>query len=116
MDCADDCSPLTGQSPHHLDHAGSHHRVQPAGGLVAEQQGWVGQHLRGKGQPLHLTPRDPLEFARNPNLRVAALGQPQLLDYFLYSFHPLLFWHISVHSQQGLEDEVLSNSEASWEV
>merc|ERR1719500_91728 len=73
VDCADNGSPLAGERPHHLDHACSHHRVQPACRLVAKEESWIGQHLRGKGQPLHLTPGNPLEFARNPDLRVAAL-------------------------------------------
>ena len=115
VDCADDGSPLACQSPHHLHHACSHHRVKPARGFVTEQESRVGQDLGGKSQPLHLASRNPFELARNPNLCVAALWKPQLLDYFLHSFHSLFFRHISVHPQQGLEDKVLSYGEASWE-
>ena len=75
VDGADHSPALAGQAPQHLHHTGCHEAVQARGGLITEHQGWVGQNLRGQGQPLHLASRNALHtLVRLPNDSVSTFG------------------------------------------
>ena len=79
VDGADDSPALAGQAPQHLHHTGGHEAVQARGGLITEHQGWVGQNLRGQGQPLHLASRNALHtLVRLPNDSVSTFSQSKL--------------------------------------
>lgn len=75
VDGADHSPALAGQGPQYFHHTGGHEAVQARGGLITEHQGWVGQNLRGQGQPLHLASRNALHtLVRLPNDSVSTFG------------------------------------------
>ena len=98
-----------------LDHVLSHVGVQPRGRLVQEEHDGVSQDLGGEGQPLLLPAGDALDPAGDPDDRVPALVQPEVLHDLFHHLGPLARRDLVADSDSGLKGQVLSRGQGADE-